>query len=281
MLFGSRILTKTSVICNAVFIVVILASLAVVLVDSLQSVKDDATTANILNYVELAFSILFTAEYFVRLVCVRQCVLYMISFMGIVDFLSAVPPLFALLFSPLSTLILLRVLKLTRIFTLFESVGVFRAYHEMLRNVNQNTLKMVVFIVGFWSISVVLGGFMFVLESAENPGFDNMFKAVYWAVVTLTTVGYGDAVPETPAGKVSVMFVLFESCGAACLSLCIWMNSLTGLPTVIKTLQCFENTGAGCDYDDHGLYFCCARSAPVLRFVEALSAICGHQFGPQ
>ena len=171
----------------------------VVLVDSLQSVKE--SLGNTMNYVELCFSILFTLEYLIRLMCVRRCWVYMVSFMGIIDLLSAVPALFALLYGPLATLVLLRVLKVSRIFRLFKLIGIFRAYSELLYNVERNLLKMVVFVIGFWSISIVLGGFMHLLE-LDNPAFDNMFKAVYWAVVTLTTVGYGDSVPESSAGQV-------------------------------------------------------------------------------
>jgi voltage-gated potassium channel len=125
----------------------------------------------------------------------------MISFMGIIDLLSSIPVLFALIYSPLATLVLLRVLKISRIFRLFKLIGVFKAYSELLLNVERNMLKMVVFIIGFWSVCIVLGGFMYLLEE-DNAGFDNMFKAVYWAVVTLTTVGYGDSVPDSTAGQV-------------------------------------------------------------------------------
>ena len=202
VLFGARIVSKTSIVVNVVFALIILASVVVVMVDSLQSVKDDFWTSTVFNYVEIGFSLLFTGEYLLRLLCVHRCHVYMLSFMGVVDFLSAIPPLFSMLYGPLGTLILLRVIKLTRIFRLLHFVGVFRAYNELLQNVSRNTLKMVVFVIGFWSISIVLGGLMFWLESADNAGFDTIFKGIYWAIVTLTTVGYGDSVPQSPAGKV-------------------------------------------------------------------------------
>ena len=135
VLFGSQILSKASIGINITFIVLILASIVVVLVDSLQTIKE--TLGSTMNYVELCFSVLFTIEYVVRLMCVRRCWVYMISFMGVIDLLSAVPALFALLYSPLATLVLLRVLKVSRIFRLFKLVAIFRAYSELLFNVER------------------------------------------------------------------------------------------------------------------------------------------------
>ena len=140
ILFGSQILTKASIGINVTFILLILASIVVVLVDSLQSVKE--TLGSTMNYVELCFSVLFTLEYIIRLMCVRRCWVYMISFMGVIDFLSAVPALFALLYSPLATLVLLRILKVSRIFRLFKLIGIFKAYSELLFNVERCVLQL-------------------------------------------------------------------------------------------------------------------------------------------
>ena len=135
ILFGSQIMTRTSIGLNITFIVLILLSIVVVFVDSLQSIKE--TTGGAFNIIELCLSVLFTIEYLVRLLCVKNCWVYMISFMGIIDMLSSIPVLFALIYSPLATLVLLRVLKVSRIFRLFKLIGIFKAYSELLFNVER------------------------------------------------------------------------------------------------------------------------------------------------
>ncbi len=135
VLFGSQSLSLLSIGFNAAFIVLILTSVVVVLVDSVPSVKESLQYT--LSYVELCFTILFTLEYVVRLLSVEHCWMYMISFMGVIDFVSSVPALFALLYTPLATLVLLRILKISRTFRIFKLIGVFKAYGELLATVER------------------------------------------------------------------------------------------------------------------------------------------------
>jgi voltage-gated potassium channel len=161
---------------------------------------------------EWLFTILFSIEYVLRLLTVRRASKYALSFFGIVDLL-AVLPTYLSLFMPgghyFIVIRILRVLRVFRVLKLAQYVGEARTLGDALR---ASRYKITVFLFTVFTIVVVVGSVMFLIEGPEEP-FTSIPKGVYWAVVTLTTVGYGDLHPVTPVGQFLAAFVMIMGYG--------------------------------------------------------------------
>ncbi|MDX3905536.1 MAG: ion transporter [Pigmentiphaga sp.] len=191
---------------QAVF-VVILASLAVVMADSVEFLAQ--RYGRVFTYLEWTFTIIFTVEYVLRLLCVRNPWRYALSFYGVVDLLAFLPSYAALLLPNLTFLIGIRVLRLLRIFRVFK-LRVFADEYAMLgRALRASARKTMVFLSVVLLIVLVMGTVMYVVEGPEN-GFTSIPTSVYWAISTIATVGFGDITPHTPLGRfvASVMMLL-------------------------------------------------------------------------
>ncbi|MAA74556.1 MAG: ion transporter [Salinisphaeraceae bacterium] len=179
-------------------IAAILVSVAVVLLDSVPTLH--ARYGALFWHLEWGFTLLFTVEYLLRLICLQRPVLYARSFYGVVDFLSILPTWLSLLLPGGQSLLVirvLRVLRLLRVFRLWAYVG----EGEMLsRALLRSRRKIVLFLVSVLMIVTVFASVIYLVEPPE-AGFTSIPRAMYWGVVTLTTVGYGDIAPVTPFGQ--------------------------------------------------------------------------------
>lgn len=179
-------------------IVAILASVIVVMLDSVPSVK--ARWHHELYIAEWVFTLLFLLEYCVRLWVVRQPSRYASSFFGIIDLLAIVPTFLSLLF-PLSTsLTVVRILRLLRVFRILKLVEYSSEAGELIQALLRSRRKILVFITTILTITVIFGAMMYVVEGPQH-GFTSIPTGMYWAVVTMATVGYGDISPGTPFGR--------------------------------------------------------------------------------
>ncbi|WP_244130611.1 ion transporter [Burkholderia pyrrocinia] len=176
----------------------IVASVFVVMIDSVQELH--AQYGNALYAAEWAFTLLFTAEYAVRLFTARKPAAYARSFFGIVDLVSILPTYLAFFFPGLHALIDVRLLRLLRVFRILGLAIYLEEGQMLIRALTRARRKIFVFIGGMFVIVVILGTVIFLVEGPEN-GITSIPVGVYWAAVTMSTTGYGDLTPHTPLGR--------------------------------------------------------------------------------
>ena len=177
---------------------VILASVGVVMAESIRTI--DARYGDELRTAEWVFTVLFTVEYLLRLYCVGHKRRYARSFFGIVDLLAVLPGYIGLLFPGARYLTVVRLLRVLRVFRVLKLAVYMSETTELTRALAASRRKIEVFTVCVLTLVVILGSLMYLVEGGEN-GFTSIPKSIYWAIVTLTTVGYGDISPQTPLGQ--------------------------------------------------------------------------------
>lgn len=191
-------------------LLLILLSVAVVFADSVTRLHDQySVTFRLLEWV---FTLLFTVEYFIRLMCVRYPLRYATSFFGIVDLLSIMPTYLALLFPEMHSLIDVRLLRLLRIFRILGLSAYSHEYYTLIYAIRSSARKIVIFISFVLIVTVIMGTIMFVVEGKEN-GFTSIPTSIYWAITTMTTVGYGDISPSTAVGRLIASLMMLMGWG--------------------------------------------------------------------
>jgi len=198
--------TRSGLLFDRVLIWMIVLSLLVVAADSVGPISQSHQT--LFKVLEWFFTLAFTVEYIARLSCVRHPMRYATSFYGIVDLLAILPVYLVLLFPEMQALIAVRVLRLLRVFRVFKLVEYVSEYQSLGRALVASRRKILVFLSAVLSIVVVMGTVMYVVEGPAN-GFTSIPTSVYWAITTMTTVGFGDITPKTDLGRlISSMMML-------------------------------------------------------------------------
>ncbi len=195
---------------DVALLVAILLSVATVLFDSSRSVSQ--RYAGALRVGEWAFTALFTVEYILRLLSVRRPLRYALSFFGIVDLLALLPSYLSLLLPTGRYLLVIRVLRLLRIFRVLKLAKFLSEGAILSQALRASRHKIFVFLTTVLTMVVLIGAVMYVVEGEEN-GFTSIPVSMYWAIVTLTTVGYGDLAPQTPFGKLLASLVMILGYG--------------------------------------------------------------------
>ena len=188
-------------------LVAIVLSVLTVMLDSVEPIR--LAFGSYLRALEWFFTGLFLLEYLARLLLVRRPLAYALSPLGIIDFLSVIPTLAALLFASSRYLLAIRTLRLLRVFRIFK-LGRFVGEGEFIvKALKASRFKILVFLSAVLMLATAVGSLMYVVEGGHN-GFTSIPKSVYWAIVTLTTVGYGDISPHSVAGQAlaSVLMIL-------------------------------------------------------------------------
>ncbi len=200
--------TKAGKRFDIILLLLILTSVFMVILESVASIY--AKLGSFFYWAEWVFTILFTIEYCIRVYAVPNKKSYIFNFYGIIDFLAVFPFYMALAFPSWHFLIVVRVLRLLRVFRIFKMVYFLRESNKLLFSLWKARGKIIVFLFFVLLITVVLGSFMYVIESSYNESFTSIPQSIYWAIVTLTTVGYGDVSPVTALGKIlaSVIMIL-------------------------------------------------------------------------
>ena len=199
--------TRAGSLFDLTLIWLILLSVATVILESVRSVR--AQYGDLLYTLEWVFTLLFTVEYVLRLTSVRHPLRYATSFFGVVDLLAIIPTYLSIFLPGSQYLLVIRILRLLRVFRLLK-LSEYVAEADTLRlALRASRRKISVFISAVVLLVVIIGALMYVIEGEEH-GFTSIPTSIYWAIVTLTTVGYGDLSPRTPFGQMlaSVVMVL-------------------------------------------------------------------------
>jgi len=188
-------------------VLLILLSIAAVMAGSVQAIA--ATYGPAFSVLEWLFTIAFTLEYLARLACVRHPWRYARSFYGVIDLLALLPTYLALLVPEVHALIDVRVLRLLRVFRIFKLTAYLVEFQSLGRALAASRRKILVFLSAVLMIVLIMGTLMYVVEGPAN-GFTSIPTSVYWAITTMTTVGFGDITPKTDLGRLiaSVMMLL-------------------------------------------------------------------------
>ncbi|TQV82915.1 ion transporter [Aliikangiella coralliicola] len=190
---------------DAVLIAAITLSVIAVMLDSVETIKYEY--GHILDILEWGFTFLFLVEYILRLISVRKPLLYATSFLGVVDLLSILPSFVSLFYTGAETLLVIRVLRVLRVFRVFKLAEYLGEADYLMRALRSSRRKIAVFLYTVFIFVVIFGSIMYLVEG-EDSGFTSIPKAVYWAIITLTTVGYGDIVPQTHLGQMIASTVM-------------------------------------------------------------------------
>ncbi|MBS0341436.1 MAG: ion transporter [Proteobacteria bacterium] len=199
--------TREGRLFDIVLLGFIVASVAVVIADSIESVHVRFKT--LFSVLEWIFTAAFTAEYIARLVCVRRPLRYARSFYGVIDFLAVLPTYFAILVPGMSALIDVRVLRLLRVFRIFKLAEYVDEFGALGQALYSSRRKILVFMMFVMLVVMVMGTLMYVVEGPRH-GYTSIPVGIYWAITTMTTVGFGDITPHTDLGRViaSTMMLL-------------------------------------------------------------------------
>lgn len=179
-------------------ILAIIASVTVVMLDSVHSLN--VTHHRTFYSLEWGFTILFTIEYLLRIACVRSKKKYAFSFFGIIDLIAVLPTYLTIFLVGGHYLLVIRSLRLLRIFRILKLVQYLTEADLLMEAFRESRRKIIIFLFAVLNLVVILGSLMYVVEH-ENPAFTSIPESVYWAIITITTVGYGDIVPITPLGQ--------------------------------------------------------------------------------
>jgi len=195
---------------DVALLVFILASVVAVMLESVVSVREDYGSA--LRAFEWVITILFTVEYGLRLYCVGRPLAYAFSFYGIVDLLAILPTYLSVVFTGAQSLLVIRALRLLRVFRVLKLVHFVGEATELRVALRASARKIVVFLGAVITLVLVVGAIMYLIEGEES-GFTSIPQGMYWAVVTMTTVGYGDIAPQTVPGKLLASLIMILGYG--------------------------------------------------------------------
>jgi len=200
--------TRWGAIFDVGLLLAIIASVACVVLESVGVIREEYETP--LVVAEWIFTILFTIEYVLRLLAVRRPLRYVFSFFGIVDLLAILPTYLGLLpfVGNTRSMLVIRALRLLRIFRIFKLARYLSEAEALRRALWASRAKVTVFLAAVLIVVVIMGAAMHVVEGSVNPAFSSIPASMYWAIVTMTTVGYGDITPITVVGKMLAAMIM-------------------------------------------------------------------------
>ncbi len=191
---------------DIVLIVAIVLSVLIVMLETVPSLED--RFGHVFYILEWIFTILFTIEYALRLYSVKKPMKYATSFYGVVDLISILPTYLSFFIYGSQSLMVIRALRLLRIFRVFKLANHFKQGLMLIRALRDSAAKISVFLFFIILMTIMFGSLMYLIEAKSNAGFDSIPRSIYWAIVTLTTVGYGDISPSTNLGQFIAAIVM-------------------------------------------------------------------------
>jgi len=240
VIFGYE--SRAGKLFDIILICLIVVSVSAVLIDSVASIR--VNYGDFLYRLEWFFTILFTIEYGLRLYSTPRLRAYVFSFYGIVDLFSILPTYIAFIFPTAAYLIVIRILRVLRIFRvlkLFRYMGEANLLYSALLQARR---KIFVFMLTVLILITIFGALMFIIEGPEN-GFGNIPQSIYWAIVTITTVGYGDISPQTPFGQFIAALAMI--CGYAIIAVPTGIIGAELMHEVQRRAKMPRNDGRECE----------------------------------
>jgi voltage-gated potassium channel len=248
---------------DLILIVVILTSVLVAMLDSVASLHERFAPGFYL--LEWMFTLAFTAEYVVRLMVVRQPARYARSFFGVIDLLAVLPTWLSLLFPGAQYLLVVRILRILRVFRILKLTRYISEAGLLVGALRRSGRKILVFLFAILTIVTVFGAVMYVVEGPER-GFTNIPMGVYWAIVTVGTVGYGDLAPVTALGRMLASVLILIGYGIIAVPTGIFTaEMLQGLKLQRDERRCPECSLAGHEADARNCRSCGARLADPAK----------------
>lgn len=239
--------TKAGRIFDVALIILIITSVVVIMLDSVERIN--AQFGELLNAMEWGFTIVFTIEYILRVISMKRARSYIFSFYGIIDFLSIVPTFLSVILPGSQYLISIRFLRILRIFRVLKLMQFVSEASVMAKSMRQSLPKVSVFILSVFILVTIFGAVMYMIEGKEN-GFDSIPHSIYWAIVTLSTVGYGDITPQTALGQAVSAIIMVLGYGTIAVPTGIVTAELTKNAMARTNTQLCQSCGFSSHDDD-------------------------------
>ncbi|SDB43343.1 voltage-gated potassium channel [Flavobacteriaceae bacterium MAR_2010_188] len=202
--------TPAGKLFDVVLLVTIIASIILVMLESVNEI--DREYHELINISEWTITILFSIEYVLRIITVNKPIKYITSFYGVIDLLSTIPKYLSFFFTGTHAFAALRALRLLRVFRVLKLARYMGASNHLVSAIKASRAKISVFLFAVIIVAIIMGTVMYMVEGEEN-GFSNIPKSVYWCIVTLTTVGFGDIAPQTPLGQFLATIIMILGYG--------------------------------------------------------------------
>ncbi|MBW1849554.1 MAG: ion transporter [Deltaproteobacteria bacterium] len=232
---------------DILLIVGIVLSVLMVMLDSVSAIQK--SYGGFLYAAEWFFTILFTIEYILRLYCVGRPILYTRSFFGIVDLLAVLPTYLSIFLPGSQYFLIIRLLRVLRIFRVLKLVKYLGEARILMAALRASRRKIIVFLFAVLTMVIIFGSLMYFIESKES-GFTSIPKSIYWAIVTLTTVGYGDISPKTGMGQfLAAMIMILGYAIIAIPTGIVTVEMANAFSKKISTQACPECSAEGHDHD--------------------------------
>jgi len=246
--------TPAGKLFDVLLIVSILLSITVVMLDSISPLRD--TYGSLFNYLEWFFTILFTIEYILRLGSVGRPMKYATSFYGVVDFVAIIPTYLSLVFPATRYFAVVRALRILRVFRVLKLIQYLQEANTLIAALKASRRKITVFFFTVCTLVIIFGSLMYVIEGEAN-GFTSIPKSIYWAIVTMTTVGYGDLSPSTALGQVLASVIMILGYSIIAVPTGIFTVQFTqALSREVSTQACPQCSAEGHDADAEYCKFC-------------------------
>lgn len=195
---------------DVVLLILILLSVIFVMIESIRGLPQ--RIYDLLYLGEWVITIFFSIEYIFRIISVRQPFRYIFSFYGVIDLLSTIPLYLSFILAGSNYLLTVRALRLLRVFRILKITRYIGEANRLKNALNDSKAKILVFLFAVFIVAIIAGTLMYLIEGEEN-GFTSIPRSVYWCIVTLTTVGFGDIAPATPLGQLLATFIMIMGYG--------------------------------------------------------------------
>ncbi|UCF39443.1 MAG: ion transporter [Acidobacteriota bacterium] len=242
---------------DVALLVAIVLSVLTVILESVTGIREDV--GSVLYAIEWIFTLLFTVEYLLRLVSVLHPAKYALSFFGLIDLLAIIPTYLSLFLTGAQTLLVIRVFRLLRLFRIFKLTRYIGEARILRTALEASRYKITVFLLTVMAVVVLIGSLMYLIEGPTG-GFTSIPRGIYWAIVTMTTVGYGDIAPQTVLGQAIAALLMITGYGVIAVPTGIVSAELTHLHRIHpEPIACPGCGGEGHESDARHCKYCGTR----------------------